>query len=121
MPSTTRHTVSGVAMSRPSGPQSHVQNATRHQQRNLRDPGRPGIQHGLEHEIREQLEADEQADHLKRTGPALESRKADQDRRARTEHRPDVRDESERRRQRRPDQCVRHAEEVEPDAPAAMP
>src|SRR5512133_3348785 len=28
LPSTTQHTVSGVAMSNPSGPQSHVQNAT---------------------------------------------------------------------------------------------
>src|SRR6186997_21207 len=28
LPSTTRHTVSGVAISRPSGPHSHVQNAT---------------------------------------------------------------------------------------------
>ena len=42
------------------------------EQRHLRDPGRPGIQHRFEHEIREQLEHDEQADHPERTGPALE-------------------------------------------------
>ena len=52
------------------------------------------------------------------SGPAQpwSGRKADQDRRACAEHRPDVRDESESRSQRRPDQRVRHAEEVEPDA-----
>ena len=82
LPSTTRHTVSGVAISRPSGPHSHVQNATRHEQRHLRHAGRAGIQHGFEHEVREQLEHDEQAHHPERTGPARERGQADQDRRA---------------------------------------
>ena len=82
----------------------------------MRDPGRPGIQHRLEDEIREQFEHDEQTHHQKRTGPVLERRKADQDRRGCTEQGPDVRDESERRTQGRPHPRVRHAEEVKPDA-----
>ena len=86
------------------------------QQRHLRDPGRPGIQHRLEHEIREELEHDKQADDPERSGPTIGGRQADQDRRACAEHGPDVRDESENRAERRPDQWVRHAEEVEPGA-----
>ena len=77
---------------------------------------RPAYSDGFEHEIGEQFEDDEQADHAERTGPALEGRQADEDRRACAEHGPDVRDESQRRTERRPDQGVGHAEDVEPDA-----
>ena len=113
LPSTTRHTVSGVAMSRPSGPQSHVQNATDTSSATCETPAAPAYSTVSSTRFVNSSRHDEQADHLQRAGPALESRQADQDRRTRTEHRPDVRDESERRSQRRPDQWVRHAEEVE--------
>ena len=63
-------------------------------------------QYRFEHKIREQFEHDKQTDHIERSRPALGGGKADQDRRARAEHGPDVRDESETRSQRRPDQGV---------------
>ena len=116
LPSTTRHTVSGVAMSRPSGPQSHVQNATDASSATCETPAAPAYSTVSSTRFVNSSSTTNNADHPERTGPALERRKADQDRRAGAEHGPDVRDESQRRAERRPDQRVRHAEEVEPDA-----
>ena len=86
-----------------------------HEQHHLRHADRPGIQHRFEHEIREQLEDDEQGEDDQWTRPPLQGRETDEDRRAGREHGTDVRDESKRRTQRRPDQWVRDVEEVQSD------
>ena len=86
-----------------------------HEQRDLGDSRRTRIEDGFEHEIREQLEHDEQAHHPERTGPAREGGKAHQDRRTGADHGSDVGDEPECRTERRPDQRVRHAEDVKPE------
>ena len=59
-----------------------------HEQHHLRHADRPGIQHRFEHEIREQLEDDEQGKDDQWTGPPLQGREADEDRRAGREHGP---------------------------------
>ena len=87
-----------------------------HEQRHLGDSRRTRIQDGFEHEIREQLEHDEQGHHPERTGPAREGGKADEDRRTGANHRSDVRDEPECRTERRPDHRVRDAEDVQSDS-----
>src|SRR6188474_1674119 len=113
-PSTTRHTVSGVAKTRPSGPQSQVQNATDASSATAETPAAPA--YNTVSSTRFVNSSSTTNSPTTYSGPALRGRKADQDRRACTERRPDVWDESENRSQHRPDQWVRHVEDVESSA-----
>ena len=61
-------------MSRPSGPHNHVQKAKDASSATWDLPP-PPREDGFEHEIREQLEHDEQAHHPERTRPAREGGK----------------------------------------------
>ena len=85
------------------------------EQHHLRHTDRAGIEHRLEYEIREQLQDDEQCDDDQWTCPPVQGGETDQDRRPRPEHGSDVRNESKRRTQHRPDQWVWNAEEVQSD------
>jgi hypothetical protein len=115
LPSTRRHTVSGDGHQQAERSPQPRPERDGDEQHHLRDADSPGIQRGFEHEIREDLEDNEQGKDDQRPRPTLEGCETDEDRRSRREHGADVRDESQRRAQHRPDQRVRDVEEVQAD------
>ena len=113
LPRTARQTVSGVASSKPSGPQIHVQKRDRNEERDLRHASGARIENRLEHHVSEELEHDERSRDVERRRPAGEGRQADEDRRPRGDPGADVRDETKRGGHDRPQQRIRHAEQPE--------
>ena len=113
--------MSGVAISRPSGPHSHVQNATEISSATCDTPAAPAYNTVSSTRLVNSSSAVNMPDHRQWAGPARKRGEADEDRRAGAEHGTKVWNESKRCSEHAPHQRVRHAEKVQSDVRRPTP
>ena len=114
MPSTARQTVSGVDSSRPSVPQSQVQNIAATSRPRAETPGRLAVDDRLQEAVQRDLDHREEGDDLQRLRPAREVGEREDQRQDERHRRPDVGDEPQQRRQAAPEHRVGHADRPQP-------